>query len=1193
MRSQLLASALAIAGFGACTPALASVDLSLSPSFQETIAGATIEINIVVTASGDSPEPFDALDAIIQWDPAFLTLIGATQVNSPATFFAAGFLADPDGVNDDLTDGTVIFTALAPPGTAIYAPPAGPTLQANGLIVTTLVFEAKDCTDSTSVSFLPEIGAFGSSRVLFQGWKVTGDLGGPSKTLIDCPVCPAEGSCYEAHANPGCDDQSCCETVCAVDAFCCEVEWDSTCKEEANELCGGCGDPNAGSCAIAHEGIGCDDAACCRLVCEIDPFCCEVQWDGVCAGEGCTLCSECFADLEPDGIVNGADLGVLLGNWGESGCGDLNLDGTVDGADLGLLLGAWGPCNPLPCPGDGDCCEANGTPGCEDEACCTLVCGIDAFCCDTAWDSLCASEAEATCDLCAPAVGACCFSDGSCKDGVDEPACLFELGGVYQGDGTTCDSVNCGGEPACPGDGLCCEANGTPGCEVEACCTLVCGIDPFCCDNQWDGICAGEAAGFPECECGQTGPPNDDCNDRIQIFDGVTPFTNVGATTDGLPSASCDFFGNDQVGSDVWFNYTATCTGTLTVSLCGSGYDTKMALYSGFACLPDDSNLLACNDDFCSLQSEISIPVTAGDLIKLRVGGYDDAQGSGTITITCSGSEPACGDPDAGDCCADNGSPYCDDEACCLAVCALDSFCCENTWDQICADEAAQDAACDCGQEPACGDPSAGDCCTNTGTPFCDNEACCLAVCAFDSFCCESTWDQICADEAAKDAACNCGPPPTCDGDTFLTQSNNPVAENDPFGSIACSGAGITTANQFARSFDLSNGPTAGSDYQLNCVDFGFTNSGSGLSGSIDIYLDTDGGAPGAPGDDLVLLASTPVALVGGGFYGNLIASFEPPVCIQADSVLVVVLNEPESSDGFAAYGGNLDGQTGPLYVLADACGISSFVNFADIDFPDANWAMQLIGNIGCGNEPQPILINEIRIDQPSNDDDEYFELVGEPGASLDGLTYLVIGDGAGGSGTIEAVIDLTGSAIPATGFFVAAESTFTFGTPDLVTSLNFENSDNVTHLLVSGFTGANGDDLDTDDDCVLDVMPWGSVLDIVSLVLDTTLPPPASECYYGPPVGPDGTFVPGHIYRCTPEGAWTIGPFDIAVGDDTPGAANLACPVPPFEAQSQPRVVRPAAGGSATTTNAPRRTGPSARSGGTPPIMTTAPVRP
>ncbi|NBX32690.1 MAG: hypothetical protein EBR07_08155 [Planctomycetes bacterium] len=52
----------------------------------------------------------------------------------------------------------------------------------------------------------------------------------------------------------------------------------------------------------------------------------------------------CLGDINHDGVVGGADLGLLLGNWGFSGTGDLNNDGIVTGADLGLLLGAWGVC---------------------------------------------------------------------------------------------------------------------------------------------------------------------------------------------------------------------------------------------------------------------------------------------------------------------------------------------------------------------------------------------------------------------------------------------------------------------------------------------------------------------------------------------------------------------------------------------------------------------------------------------------------------------------------------------------------------------------------------------------------------------------------------------------------------------------------------------------------------------------------
>ncbi len=204
-------------------------------------------------------------------------------------------------------------------------------------------------------------------------------------------------------------------------------------------------------------------------------------------------------------------------------------------------------------------------------------------------------------------------------------------------------------------------------------------------------------------------------------------------------------------------------------------------------------------------------------------------------------------------------------------------------------------------------------------------------------------------------------------------------------------------------------------------------------------------------------------------------------------------------------------------------------------------YRMYYFPSLGDGISPDTavstVLINEIRIDQPSTDNDEYFELIGPPGASLDGLTYLVIGDGTGGSGVIEEVTNLTGNTIPASGFFVVAESTFSLGTADLVTTLNFENEDNVTHLLVSGFTGSDGQDLDTNNDGILDVAPWAQVIDLIALIKEEN-PPVTTEYHYGPPtVGPDGSYVPGHAYRCAT--SWLIGQFDPVGGDDTPNEAN------------------------------------------------------
>ena len=194
-----------------------------------------------------------------------------------------------------------------------------------------------------------------------------------------------------------------------------------------------------------------------------------------------------------------------------------------------------------------------------------------------------------------------------------------------------------------------------------------------------------------------------------------------------------------------------------------------------------------------------------------------------------------------------------------------------------------------------------------------------------------------------------------------------------------------------------------------------------------------------------------------------------------------------------------------------------------------------------CPASPD-VLISEIRVDQDGTDDDEFFELVGTPGTSLDGLFYIVIGDGSGGSGVIEEVTNLNGQVIPADGYFLAGENTMTIATPDMVTSLNFENSDNFTHLLVAGFVGSDGDDLDTDDDGVLDLTPWAGELDRIALVEEEN-PPAGTEYHYGPPsIGPDGSYVPGQVYRC-PEG-WVIGTYAIDE-DDTPGVANPCQAVP------------------------------------------------
>jgi hypothetical protein len=55
----------------------------------------------------------------------------------------------------------------------------------------------------------------------------------------------------------------------------------------------------------------------------------------------------CPGDFDHDATVGGADIGLLLSNWGPCGSAcpyDLNEDNKVNGGDLGLMLAFWGPC---------------------------------------------------------------------------------------------------------------------------------------------------------------------------------------------------------------------------------------------------------------------------------------------------------------------------------------------------------------------------------------------------------------------------------------------------------------------------------------------------------------------------------------------------------------------------------------------------------------------------------------------------------------------------------------------------------------------------------------------------------------------------------------------------------------------------------------------------------------------------------
>ena len=137
--------------------------------------------------------------------------------------------------------------------------------------------------------------------------------------------------------------------------------------------------------------------------------------------------------------------------------------------------------------------------------------------------------------------------------------------------------------------------------------------------------------GFAQVALGIVRPSNDDCAKAAAVGD-VTDleFNTATATQDGP--------GHYMTSPNIWYCYTATCTGGATISLAGSSFDTKLAVYDGCACDPDAGDLIKSNDDFHAQQSEVTIEVTEGRQYLIEVGGYNaSSKGPGVLNISCDG----------------------------------------------------------------------------------------------------------------------------------------------------------------------------------------------------------------------------------------------------------------------------------------------------------------------------------------------------------------------------------------------------------------------------------------------------------------------------------------------------------------------------------------------------------------------------
>ncbi len=143
--------------------------------------------------------------------------------------------------------------------------------------------------------------------------------------------------------------------------------------------------------------------------------------------------------------------------------------------------------------------------------------------------------------------------------------------------------------------------------------------------------------------CTPGGPANDACAQAIMLpSDPIVSmaFNNSCATTDGPANVNCP--ASQPVGKDLWYDYRAPCTGTVTASLCDkTTFDTVIDIYSNnnptCLCPASSAGLISCDDDSCGTgggPSRVTFNVTAGNCYTIRVAGWNSSAGSGVMDLT-------------------------------------------------------------------------------------------------------------------------------------------------------------------------------------------------------------------------------------------------------------------------------------------------------------------------------------------------------------------------------------------------------------------------------------------------------------------------------------------------------------------------------------------------------------------------------
>ncbi len=433
------------------------------------------------------------------------------------------------------------------------------------------------------------------------------------------------------------------ETLAVPTAQCCDGQM---CLGDLNSFC--CVTVNGGelhpgdSCATDQcpcaNSTECDDGLFCNgtetcvgMVCQPGSNPCTNPLKPLC-DEANDECVNCFNDMEcDDGVFcNGAELCVdgqctdAANRPAGTPCGDPTNNDCTD---------------PDTCNGFGSCVANNAPSGspCEDGLFCTIGSTCLGGACMGGAPRDCNDNLSCTTDSCNEGTDMCdhtlnagfCLIDGVCyADQASNPAndceaCLTNKsttdwspkadGTLCADEGNDCTADECmsgvcnhpplpAGTPCNDGDP--CTGTGQPGIGIDTC--------------DGTGTCSGMLD--PEC--------NDDCATAVVAMEGKTPGNNENAGPDDA-EASCQPNSNH----DIWYKYTATCTGPVQVKTAGSSLqpsnDTVLSVYDACGGME-----LACDDDGgVGLLSALTFDATEGVMYFIRVAGYANNVGDISLTI--------------------------------------------------------------------------------------------------------------------------------------------------------------------------------------------------------------------------------------------------------------------------------------------------------------------------------------------------------------------------------------------------------------------------------------------------------------------------------------------------------------------------------------------------------------------------------